>query len=95
MLSLRKEEKVMTATMTSKGQITIPKEVRDRMGIQQGDKIEFVEEDGKTVLRRAQPAENPFLKWAGICGSLPDGVTAKEYVRELRGWDDWDREHFG
>jgi len=35
-----------TATMTSKGQITIPAEVRQRMGLGTGDRIEFVETDG-------------------------------------------------
>lgn len=32
-----------TATMTSKGQITVPAEVRQRMGLGTGDRIEFVE----------------------------------------------------
>ena len=32
-----------TATMTSKGQVTIPAEVRKRMGLDTGDRIEFVE----------------------------------------------------
>lgn len=32
-----------TATMTSKGQVTIPAEVRQRMGLGTGDRIEFVE----------------------------------------------------
>lgn len=32
--------------MTSKGQITIPAEVRQRMGLGTGDRVEFVELDG-------------------------------------------------
>ena len=35
-----------TATMTSKGQVTIPAEVRQRMGLGSGDRIEFVELEG-------------------------------------------------
>jgi AbrB family looped-hinge helix DNA binding protein len=36
------------ATVTSKGQITIPKEVRDALGVGTGDRVEFIE-TGKGV----------------------------------------------
>ena len=80
-----------TATITSKGQITIPRDIRDRLGLHQGDELEFlVQEDGTTVIRRAQPIENPFLKWVGGFGPLPDGMTSVEWVREMRGHDEFD-----
>lgn len=33
----------MTSTITSKGQITIPKPVRQALGVDSGDRVEFVE----------------------------------------------------
>ncbi len=46
-----------TATMTSKGQITVPREVRERLGLAAGDRVDFCfEEDGSvqiTPLRRS------------------------------------------
>lgn len=41
-----------TATITSKGQLTLPKEVRDRLGVHPGDKIDFVfSTDGQLVVK--------------------------------------------
>lgn len=41
-----------TSTLSSKGQITIPREVREELGLEEGDKLEFlVEADGSVRLR--------------------------------------------
>lgn len=40
-----------SSTVTRKGQITIPARVRKRLGLRRGDRVAFVEEDGKIVLR--------------------------------------------
>jgi antitoxin PrlF len=42
-----------TSTVTSKGQITIPVEVRERLGLQAGDRVEFIEIDGIYTIRPA------------------------------------------
>lgn len=45
---------VSTSTVTSKGQITIPASVRQRLGIDVGDRVEFVElADGEFAIRAA------------------------------------------
>jgi AbrB family looped-hinge helix DNA binding protein len=40
----------MEATITSKGQITIPKSVRDLLQLRSGDRVDFVVEDNGTVV---------------------------------------------
>lgn len=41
-----------TSTLTSKGQLTLPKPIRDRLGVHKGDRIEFVlGPDGAVQLR--------------------------------------------
>jgi antitoxin PrlF len=41
-----------TATLTTKGQVTIPKEVREHLGIDTGDRLSFVvQEDGSVMVK--------------------------------------------
>jgi AbrB family looped-hinge helix DNA binding protein len=53
-----------SATVTSKGQVTIPVQVRSALGIEAGDRIEFVEtEKGKFAI---VPADTPVQRLMGI-----------------------------
>jgi antitoxin PrlF len=83
-MAIRKQAKV-----TSKGQVTIPREVRRRLGVRAGDRILF-EDDGKVVRVTAVQKESPFAKYMGI-GNKGIGKGKKgiqKWLRELRGWDD-------
>lgn len=52
------------ATVTSKGQTTIPKEVRERLNLHSGDRIDFtIHENGEVILR---PATFPIAALKGI-----------------------------
>ncbi len=53
-----------TSTVTSKGQVTIPKQVRDRLGVHQGDRIEFVVDPGGSVSLR--PLKRSARELAGF-----------------------------
>lgn len=60
-----------TATVTSKGQITIPKEIRDEMGISRGDRVELRKQaDGTVVLEKAT------LKLSSLRGMLGRSTTS-------------------
>lgn len=85
MISLLQDD-METSTVTSKGQITIPKAVRDRMRLKAGDKLEFrIEESGMTSVRRARPAENPFEKFRGIArGAFKNRKEINAWIAEMR-----------
>jgi AbrB family looped-hinge helix DNA binding protein len=68
------------ATLTSKGQITLPKSVRDRMGVEAGDRIEFVEsEEGFLVV----PATRDIRSLKGIVPKSKKPVTIEEMNQSI------------
>jgi antitoxin PrlF len=60
----------MFATMTSKGQLTLPKKVRDELGLRSGDKILLTVVDGRLV---GIPKNHDFNDLAGLLGEPPGG----------------------
>ena len=74
------------ARITSKGQITIPREVRRTLGVRAGDSLVF-ESDRRGVRVRPVRAEGRFGKYRGIGNPrIPSGRKGiLRWVRELRG----------
>jgi AbrB family looped-hinge helix DNA binding protein len=79
--------------VTEKGQVTIPKEIRDFLGIRPGSEVAFVRETDKVRLivssgeeaheRRMKRFRNALERMAGTFDS--GGMDGKEYVDWLRG----------
>jgi len=74
------------AKITSKGQITVPREVRHALGVKPGDKIVF-ERDGEEVRVRPVREKSVFARYRGIGNpGLPSGRKAVlKALREFRG----------
>jgi AbrB family looped-hinge helix DNA binding protein len=72
-----------TAKITTKGQVTIPKKLRDDLGLREGDEIEFLQE-GNTFRIRKLARGNPFEAWRGYAKHL-SGMTVDELMDEMRG----------
>lgn len=74
-------------TISSKGQITVPLEIRKRLGLKAGDRVEFVVDEGQTTIRPAGAPENPFLKYLGALPAFSDTDQINAWVRALRDED--------
>lgn len=81
--------------ISSKGQITLPIQVRDRLGVGTGDQVEFFFDGERTVVKPVRTEANPFSKWVGIAGKAPADFDPIASQREMRGWDEYDHENYG
>ncbi|CDN49168.1 AbrB/MazE/SpoVT family DNA-binding domain-containing protein [Neorhizobium galegae] len=83
--------------VTEKGQVTIPKEIRDRLKIGPGSEVDFVVSDDGVRLVRLDDSKQDyksFEEWADSVKGTWDlgGMTTDEYIDWLRGpRDDLDR----
>ena len=72
----------MAVTVTRKGQVTIPKPVRDRLGIKPGSKLDFeIADDGRAYLRtvgkgRVQPSRFERMRGTATSGLTTDAIMA-------------------
>jgi AbrB family looped-hinge helix DNA binding protein len=75
-----------TARVTSKGQITVPQEIRRALGIQAGDQLVF-ERDSRGVRVRPVRFKSRFEKYRGMGtpGVRRGKKAVVKWVRELRG----------
>ena len=81
------------AKVTSKGQITIPIDIRRKLGVKEGDKILFVEEQGQIImmnssmdaLRKAQAAFAGEAERLGLKDEEDVAALAAELRRERAG----------
>jgi AbrB family looped-hinge helix DNA binding protein len=71
--------------VTIKGQVTIPKAVREKLGIQPLGEVEFVEEKGRVYLVKRDPRMENEKRFAGLRGSATARMSTEEIMRLTRG----------
>jgi antitoxin PrlF len=72
---------MIEAKVTSKGQVTLPVELRDRLGIAPGDRVAFVEQADGTFALRVRSGTLASLR-----GILADKVRAAPSDERMRAW---------
>ena len=64
------------ATLTAKGQVTVPKTVREALGLRQGDQLSWELEDGSVRVRAEAPLDGATLQ--GLEGTLSEWSSAAD-----------------
>jgi len=82
----------MDVTLAERGQIVIPKEARDALGLKPGVKLQLRVENGQLLIQKKVALD--LSRWVGK--ALDDGLTPHEALAELRGrpvpWQGTDKE---
>jgi AbrB family looped-hinge helix DNA binding protein len=87
------------SNLTSKGQVTIPKDIRDALGLKPGSKVRFeMNAAGNAVIKAADTAQEYAQREAEIVNrvrqaralfkaenTLPEGMSADEWYDLMRG----------
>ena len=70
-----------TSRLTVKGQVTLPKELRDRFNLGPGSQVAFEEE---TSGIRVRPVQQTILDWAGTLRSPEPGLSDDRIRRRVK-----------
>lgn len=73
------------ARITSKGQVTIPKRIRDRLGLEAGEDVEFVlTDDGELHVRPKRPAMDRLRDVKSAIGADYDDIDIDDLRRRSK-----------
>jgi len=72
----------MKAIVSEKGQVTIPKALRTKLGIQHGTVLEFDAVEGKLIAVKSSREQDPV---SAVTGVIRKNVDVDAYIRKSRG----------
>jgi AbrB family looped-hinge helix DNA binding protein len=76
----------MGTTVTAKGQVTIPKPIRDRLGLKPGSKVAYrIDQAGQAVIEPEASSGMPAQRFARLRGSASQRMSTEEIMQLTRG----------
>jgi AbrB family looped-hinge helix DNA binding protein len=72
----------MKSSVSEKGQVTIPKPIREKLGLRPGSVLEFQTKNGVLVGKKSDPAADPI---AAVTGIIDLDRSVDEYLNDTRG----------
>jgi antitoxin PrlF len=77
----------MSTKVTTKGQVTIPKAVRDLLGLKAGSEVKFRYGPNREIILERADGERPPSRFEKLLGHAGPGPTTDEMMAMLRGDD--------
>ena len=74
--------------VTTKGQVTIPQEIRRQLGVGPGTEVDFVREGDRVYLTKARDRQGRAGRFSQVRGSATSAMTTEEILALTRGDDD-------
>jgi AbrB family looped-hinge helix DNA binding protein len=74
----------MTMRVTTKGQVTIPQHIREKLGITPATEVDFVEDEGRIFLVKRKDEEATMRKFTKLRGSATVKMTTSEIMALTR-----------
>ena len=68
--------------ISERGQITIPKRLRDRLGMHKDVEVEITATENGLLIQKRTMAQHPVMNISGVLG---DAIDVDQYVEEIRG----------
>ncbi|MGF9563397.1 AbrB/MazE/SpoVT family DNA-binding domain-containing protein [Neorhizobium sp. JUb45] len=75
----------MSTTVTAKGQVTIPKAVRELLGIVPGSKVDFQRTADGSVVLKTEGREKPVSRFESLRGHAGEGLDTDAIMALTRG----------
>lgn len=72
----------MNSSISAKGQVTVPKELRDRLGLKAGTAVEFELAEGGVLMRKGHKGQRPVDRVRGV---LERRRATDDLVDDMRG----------
>ncbi len=73
-----------SSRISSKGQVTVPLDVREKMGLRAGDRLDFIEQGGEFVIRPLKEGRRSFSEFVGMAPGFNSIEEINEWVRDMR-----------
>lgn len=70
--------------ISSKGQVTIPKSIRDALNLSEGDRVAFIQDEGKVVITKASLLALSELQEALNKDAKEQGISVQDLLDELK-----------